>query len=122
MPPTHAAEMVPFNPLVGEFRVLRLLGQGGMGAVYEVVHLETQRRRALKVMLPDLVAHPELRARFQLEATVAANVHSDHIVEVFDVSGEDAADRWLVVELVRGTSLRRWLDEKLLAPAMARAG
>ena len=47
---------------------MRRIAAGGMGAVFEVVHLETQRRRALKVMLPELLANRQLRERFQMEA------------------------------------------------------
>src|SRR5690242_16647791 len=74
----------------GRYRVVRCIKAGGMGAVYEVVHQQTRRRCALKVMLPSLVKDPSLRARFQLEATVAAEIDSEHIVEVFDagIDGE----------------------------------
>src|SRR5580700_12284719 len=48
----------------GRYRIVRCLGAGGMGAVYEVVHLETDRRRALKVMLPHVFESAELRERF----------------------------------------------------------
>src|SRR5262245_20422309 len=68
----------------GRYRVVRGIKTGGMGAVYEVVHIETRRRRALKVMLPSLFADADMRARFKLEATVTADVDSEYIVETFD--------------------------------------
>jgi serine/threonine-protein kinase len=85
------------------YRIVRCIAQGGMGAVYEVVHLETERRRALKVMLPHVLQSAELRQRFQLEAKIAANVESEFIVDVFD-AGYDEATRmpFLVMELLRG--------------------
>ena len=75
--------MLPDGTLFQDrYSVVRCIKAGGMGAVYEVVHLETQRHRALKVMLPQLVANEQMRARFKQEATVAAQVESQHIVEV----------------------------------------
>jgi serine/threonine-protein kinase len=77
-----------------------------MGAVYEVTDQRTQRRRALKVMLPNAVQDADLRARFKLEATVTARVESDHIVETFDADVDAAsAAPFLVMELLRGEDL-----------------
>ena len=50
------------------YRVVRLIGQGGMGAVFEVVHVETERRCALKVMQRNMVDNDAMRARFRQEA------------------------------------------------------
>ena len=93
-------------PFAGRYRVVRRIAAGGMGAVFEVVHIETQRRRALKVMLPELVSNQELRDRFQMEARVTAHVDSEYIVDVFD-AGIDAATGmpFLVMELLRGEEL-----------------
>src|SRR5262249_20307572 len=84
----------------------RAIASGGMGAVYEVVHLETNRRRALKVMLPHVIESDDLRERFRLEARVAAEIESEFIVDVFD-AGYDLATRmpYLVMELLRGEEL-----------------
>jgi serine/threonine-protein kinase len=93
-------------PFAGRYRVLRRIAAGGMGAVFEVEHIETQRRRALKVMLPELVANRELRARFQMEARITARVDSEYIVDVFD-AGVDASTGmpFLVMELLQGHEL-----------------
>ena len=78
-----------------------------MGAVYEVVHLGTHRRRALKVMLPSVVASAEMRERFKLEATIAADIESDHIVETFDAGVDpETGAPFLVMELLRGDTDR----------------
>ena len=72
-----------------------------MGAIYEVIHVETRRRRALKVMLPDLVANRDMHARFKLEATrVAAEVESEHVVETFDAGVDYIGALFLVMELL----------------------
>jgi serine/threonine protein kinase len=90
----------------GRYRVERRIGSGGMGAVYEVVHLETNRRRALKVMHPQYVSSDELRARFRQEARVAAEIESEHIVDVFDAGiDEPTGLPFLVMELLRGEEL-----------------
>ncbi|WP_438003999.1 protein kinase [Sorangium sp. So ce321] len=90
----------------GRYRLGRVIGVGGMGAVYEAVHLETNRRRALKLMHPTLFESPNLRERFQREAKIAADVESEFIVEVFD-AGIDEQTRmpFLVMELLRGEDL-----------------
>jgi len=52
------------------YEVVRCISTGGMGAVYEVLHIDTQRRRALKVLLPSLLVDDEMRRRFALETPV----------------------------------------------------
>jgi serine/threonine-protein kinase len=90
----------------GRYRVVRRLASGGMGSVYEVLHVETNRKRALKVMHPHLFQNEEMLDRFKLEARIAAEVDSEYIVEVFD-AGVDQATRtpFLVMELLRGEEL-----------------
>ncbi|WP_437313769.1 protein kinase domain-containing protein [Sorangium sp. So ce385] len=90
----------------GRYRLGRVIGVGGMGAVYEAVHLETNRRRALKIMHPTLFESPSLRERFQREAKISAEIESEFIVEVFD-AGIDEQTRmpFLVMELLRGEDL-----------------
>ncbi|MFT3766169.1 MAG: protein kinase [Minicystis sp.] len=88
------------------YRILRLIATGGMGAVYEVLHLETERRRALKVMHPHVLASEALRERFKREARIAAKVESDYIVDVFDAGvDEPTGTPFLVMELLRGEDL-----------------
>ncbi len=90
----------------GRYRVERLIAKGGMGAVYEVTHYETQRRRALKVMHPHICESAELRDRFKAEARVAAQIDSDFIVDVFDAGVDEATTMpFLVMELLRGEEL-----------------
>jgi serine/threonine-protein kinase len=77
-----------------------------MGAVYEANDRETARRRALKTMLRSLAGDADMRARFRLEATVAARIESEHIVEVFDAGVDETTGQpFLVMELLRGESL-----------------
>ncbi|MDI3290382.1 serine/threonine protein kinase [Polyangium sp. 15x6] len=94
----------------GRYRVERRIADGGMGAVYEVVHLETNRRRALKVMHAKFVQSDDLRGRFRQEARVAAEIESEYIVDVFDAGIDDTTGMpFLVMELLRGEELGKRL-------------
>ncbi|WP_437759096.1 protein kinase domain-containing protein [Sorangium sp. So ce1389] len=88
------------------YRVVRLLAVGAMGSVYEAVHLETNRRRALKVMHAYLFQSEEMRSRFKREAQITANIESEYIVDVFDAGIDEATGMpFLVMELLRGEEL-----------------
>ncbi|WP_437542492.1 protein kinase [Sorangium sp. So ce367] len=88
------------------YRVERLIAAGAMGAVHEVIHLETERRRALKVMHAHLFQSEQMRARFKQEARIAAKIESEHIVDVFDAGIDEATGMpFLVMELLRGEEL-----------------
>ncbi|WP_437927500.1 serine/threonine-protein kinase [Sorangium sp. So ce291] len=101
-----SATFVEGTVFARRYRVVRLIATGSMGAVYEVVHLGTERRRALKVMHAHLFAQADMRDRFLREARIAANVQSDHIVDVFDADVDEATGMpFLVMELLRGESL-----------------
>src|SRR5581483_2403597 len=70
---------------LGSYRVLRLIGAGGMGFVFEAEELLPQRRVAIKVMRPEVAAKPEAKGRFLREANAAADISSDHVVTIFRV-------------------------------------
>jgi eukaryotic-like serine/threonine-protein kinase len=95
------------------YRVVRAMAQGGMGAVYEVVHIETERRRALKVMRPEIVSNEDMKRRFRQEAKVAARIGSDFIVDVADAGiDEESGLPFLVMELLDGKELAAIIEEK----------
>jgi serine/threonine-protein kinase len=97
----------------GRYKVLACIAAGGMGAVYEVLHLETERRRALKVMHPDMLNSADLRERFKREARVAAKVESEFIVDVFDAGVDEATQMpFLVMELLKGEELGKRLKRQ----------
>ena len=90
----------------GRYRVVRCIATGGMGAVYEVVHTETNRRRALKIMHPHVFQSEDLRERFKREARIAADIDSEHIVDVSDAGIDEATQTpFMVMELLRGEDL-----------------
>jgi serine/threonine protein kinase len=88
------------------YRVVRPIAFGGMAAVYEVIHVETGRARALKVILPHIFASPPHRERFQREACIASRVESKYVVDIVDagVDGETSMP-FLVMELLPGEDL-----------------
>jgi eukaryotic-like serine/threonine-protein kinase len=94
----------------GRYKILRRIAAGGMGAVYEVLHDETARRRALKVMHPHLAESDDFRSRFQTEARIAGQVDSRYIVDVFDAGVDEATKMpFLVMELLQGEELGKRL-------------
>jgi serine/threonine-protein kinase len=96
----------------GRYEIVRCLAAGGMGAVYECVHLTTQKHRALKVMLPQVLASSGMRQRFELEARVTASIDSEHIVETFDAGVDEVTGApFLVMELLRGDDLANLLAQ-----------
>jgi len=106
-----ALDLASQSVFAGRYRVVRRIAAGGMGAVFEVVHVETQRRRALKIMLPELLANQHLRERFQMEARITANVETEYIVDVFDAGIDEASGiPFLVMELLNGEDLAKLLE------------
>ena len=67
------------------FRILKLLGQGGVGGVFLAEDMDLQRRVALKVMRPEFAARPGATERFLCEARAVAAVHNEHIVTIYQV-------------------------------------
>ncbi len=96
---------------LAHYRVLRLLGQGGMGMVFQVEDTHLRRLVALKVMRSEMAKHPGLRERFLREARAMAALHSDHIVAIHQV-GEDRNAPFLAMEFLSGESLEIWLKKR----------
>ncbi len=93
---------------LGGYRVLEILGKGGMGVVLLAHDPHLDRRVALKAMLPGVAARPGAKERFLREARLAAGLHNDHIVTIHQV-GEDRGVPFLAMEYLQGTSLDRLL-------------
>ena len=90
----------------GRYRVERCIGSGGMGAVYEAEHVETERRIALKVLLPQALVSDGARERFQQEVRVAAKIRHPNIVDVLDAGVDDLTSTpYLAMELLHGEDL-----------------
>jgi serine/threonine-protein kinase len=103
-----------------KYRVERLLGKGGMGEVYEAVHVILDRKVALKVMHAELVEDKVATERFLREALAASEIGHANIVDVLDVGVEDDGAVFIVMELLEGKTLDDLLEEKgSLHPALA---
>ena len=90
----------------GRYRVERCIGSGGMGAVFEAEHLETERRVALKVLHPQSLNSETARERFKQEARVAGKLRHLHVVDVLDAGVDDITSMpYLVMELLQGEDL-----------------
>lgn len=101
--------------VVQNFEILRQLGRGGMGAVFEARDQMLDRRVAIKVVRPELGADDELKRRFQKEAQALAKLHHPNITSVFSFF-DDGNQLYLVMELVEGVSLQRRLRQGAAIP------
>ncbi|MBX3187886.1 MAG: serine/threonine protein kinase [Labilithrix sp.] len=88
-----------------KYKLLRLLGDGGMGSVYEAEHLRLGTHVAIKVLHPDLARRSGLVERFLQEARVSAQIRSPHVVHVTDVESTPDGIAYLVMELLQGEPL-----------------
>ena len=105
--------------VVAGYRIIALLGRGGMGVVYEAVQLTLERPVALKLINPARVDDEEFRARFVRESHVAAGLEHPHVIPVYEAR-EDSGLLFIAMRLVRGPSLADVLArEAPLAPLHA---
>jgi tRNA A-37 threonylcarbamoyl transferase component Bud32 len=98
--------------LAKRYRLRGRLGRGGMGEVYEAVHVEIPRRFAVKVLRAEYASDAQMLERFRREAKAAATLNSDHIVQVLDFGHADDGSPYLAMELLEGTDLRRLLQQR----------
>lgn len=95
----------------GKYRLTRLIGEGGMGSVFEATHEYLGSSVALKFLNPLLAERDGLRARFLQEARVSASIRSPHVVQVSDVDQTPLGLPYLVMELLEGESLQQTLNQ-----------
>uniref|UniRef100_A0A7C4LLH5 non-specific serine/threonine protein kinase n=1 Tax=Schlesneria paludicola TaxID=360056 RepID=A0A7C4LLH5_9PLAN len=111
------APATPIPERLEHFRILKLLGQGGMGAVYLAEDTRLGRKVALKTMRPDLAAKPGAKERFLREARLAAALEHDHICSIYHV-GEADGTPYLAMPFLKGQSLEDLIGRNpKLAPA-----
>ena len=91
--------------MVGEFRIERLVGEGGMGQVYGAVHPVIGKRAAIKVLLPDICRNREMVERFVMEARSVNQIGHPNIVDVFAFGTLPDGRQYMVMEWLRGESL-----------------
>jgi len=93
------------------YQLDQVIGAGGMGIVYKARHLQLGTWVALKVIRPDIAQNSSLWRRFAREARALAALHNKHVVRVHDAGTLPSGLRYLVMELLHGTDLRRLLSE-----------
>src|SRR5262249_44496414 len=98
--------------LGGEYKLVRLLGDGGMGSVYEAVHDRLGTRAAVKTLHPDIARRPGIVDRFLQEAKVAAQIKSPHIAVVSDVDTTPDGLAYMVIELLEGEPLASLVERE----------
>ncbi len=92
--------------ILGRYEIRRLLGQGGMGRVYEAQHRDLKKRVAIKTLLPALASNGDARERFLREGEAASRIRHPHVVDVTDV-GSEGQVIYLVMEYLEGEDLAR---------------
>jgi eukaryotic-like serine/threonine-protein kinase len=115
-------DVLPPTPMVGgKYRLGRLIGEGGMGAVYEAEHTGLEVRVAVKLLNEVFVTDPSAMSRFRREAKAAASVRHPNIVEVTDTGTDEEGVPFIVMELLEGESLSALLRREKVLPPMVSA-
>jgi hypothetical protein len=91
--------------IVGAYRIVKKLGEGGMGAVYLGEHLRIARKAAIKVLLPELSVNHQIVARFFSEARATSQIRHPGIVEILDSDVLPTGNAYIIMELLEGESL-----------------
>src|SRR4029077_11078898 len=105
--------------MLGRYEIRRLVGQGGMGCVYEAQHRDLKKRVAIKTLLPSLSSNADAKERFLREGEAASRIRHPHVVDVTDV-GSQGSVIYLVMEYLEGEDLARLLARQgCLTPAQA---
>lgn len=108
------------TPMLGRtlqrYRIVEEVGHGGMAVVYRGVDESLERAVAIKLLHPHLAARSEHRKRLAREAKAVARLRHPNILEIFDFSGEDSQEAFLVTELIEGRTLRAFAAEHPFDP------
>src|SRR6185369_2972409 len=92
----------PGQIIDNKYRVVRVIGEGGMGAVFEGENVRIKRRVAIKTLHAAIANNAEVVMRFEREAQAAGRIGSDHILEVLDLGALPSGDRYIVMEFLDG--------------------
>jgi len=109
--------LAPGQILDGKYRIVRVLGVGGMGAVYEGENTRIHRRVAIKVLHAEVAKKADIVQRFEREAQAAGRIGSEHIVEVLDLGNLPSGERYMVMEFLDGVSLTDRIKQQGHVPA-----
>jgi serine/threonine protein kinase/class 3 adenylate cyclase len=120
-PTSDSPILAGVDPLIGQeiggaYRLVRVIGAGGMGTVYEARHVRLNKRCAVKVLLHDLQADATYLERFRREAEVTSRLKNRHICEVLDFSHLGDGSLYLAMEFLEGEDLASRIRRRPLAP------
>ncbi len=96
---------------LGRYEILKKLGEGGMGAVFQAKDTITGQEVAIKVLAAGFLDNPDALRRFEKEARLLEEAKNPHVANLIDV-GADGDTRFLVMEFIRGGDLRQWIDKR----------
>jgi len=106
-----SASLQPGTVFANRYEIIKILGEGGMGAVYKARDLELERDVALKVIKPELSNNPEILQRFKQELILARQITDRNIIRIFDL-GEAGGIKFITMEYVEGQNLHQLLRER----------
>lgn len=116
--PADSGDPLLGQQLAGMYEILRVIGEGGMGRVYEARHTRLSKKRfAVKLLHHELARQPEVVTRFQREAEAASALGHPNVVTVVDVNATADGRPYLVAELLEGDQLGDYLDRVQRLPA-----
>ncbi|MCH9682950.1 MAG: protein kinase [Deltaproteobacteria bacterium] len=98
---------------IDKYDIIEEVGHGGMAVVYRGLDRVLKREVAVKVLHPHLADRKESRLRLEREALAVAKLRHANILEIFDYSGPDAVESYIVTEFIHGMTLKQWVDDKL---------
>jgi len=101
----------------GKYRLVRLLGEGGAGNVWEAENLLVGRRVAIKILHPTIATRPDAHQRFLAEARLSARLAHPNVVDVYDLGRTDEGSPYIVMELLAGETLEGMLKRRGRVPA-----
>lgn len=113
--------MIPIGQMIGNYQVARLIGRGGMGYVFEAVHLTIGRRAAIKVLSPECSEDPEVASRFLNEARAANLVRHPGLVEIFEFGKLPNGTAYIIMDYLDGESVSAVLHRTGCGLEQARA-
>src|SRR6201999_552135 len=111
------------DPLIGRvladrYRILRKIGEGGMGCVYQAEHALIEKKIALKVLFQDLTRRPDLVARFLQEAKSASRIGHENVIDISDFGQTGEGLVYIAMEFLEGQDLGRVLRTERTLPWM----
>src|SRR6187399_2585998 len=96
------------------YKLIEEVGQGGMAVVYRATDETLKRVVAIKVLHQHLAAEPESKARLEREAQAVAKLRHENILEIFDYSGTNSPNAFIVTEFIDGQTLKQFMSDRTI--------